>query len=138
MPALYYFGGNDHSFCTTEVRPATEMNVDALPTFTMIIPTLCDNGHSCPLNHADTWLKSELTNILGGATYRAGSTAVFVIWDEDRPVPNLIIAPTAHTGLLTTPIASHSEALRTFDEMLGLSLLPSVSGDISLRASAHI
>ena len=53
-------------------------------------------------------------------------------------MPNLIIAPTAHTGLLTTPIASHSEALRTFDEMLGLPVLPTVSVDISLRASAHI
>jgi hypothetical protein len=138
VPALYYFGGNDHSFCTTEVRPATEMNVDALPTFAMIIPSRCSNGHSCPISTVDSWLKRELTTILGGASYRGGRTAVFVLYDEDRPMPNLIIAPTAHTGLLTRPIASHSDALKTFDEMLGLPVLPAVRSAVSLRASAHM
>ena len=61
-----------------------------------------------------------------------------MIYDEDRPMPNLIVAPTAHTGLLTRPIASHGDALKTFDQMLGLPVLPAVRSAVSLRTSAHI
>ena len=38
-------------------------------------------------------------------------------------MPNLVIAPTAHRGEITSVITTHSEALRTFDEMLGLPVL---------------
>ena len=138
VPALYYFGGNDHSFCKTEVRPFAELDVNRLPTFTMIIPTLCDNGHDCGNSTADAWLKAHLSSILAGKSYRSRTTAVFVIYDEDRPVPNLLIAPTAQEGAIDSPVASHGAALRTIDEMLGLPVLPSVRGAISLRASAHI
>lgn len=80
----------------------------------------------------------ELTSILASASYQAGTTAVFVIYDEDRPVPNLLIARTAHQGGLATPVAGHSAALRTIEALLGLPVLPAVSGAVSLRASAHI
>ena len=56
--------------------------------------------------------------------------------DEDHPVPNLIIAPTANAGTNTTVAATHSALLRTWEELLGIPVLP--SGSISLRPSAHI
>jgi hypothetical protein len=138
VPAMYYYGGKDHSYCTTEVRPLTEMNPDKLPTFAMITPSRCDNGHDCGLDIVDAWVKVELFRLINGESYRAGKTAIFVLYDEDRPAPNLIIAPTSHKGLLRKPIASHSEALHTFEEMLGLPFLPSVKDVISLRPSANL
>jgi hypothetical protein len=138
VAALYYFGGDDHSFCAKEVRPLTEMNVDALPTFAMIVPNRCDNGHDCRDGVVDKWLRRELRKIMTGADYRAGTTAIFVIYDEDRPLPNLVIAPTAHRGLVTNTVASHRDALRTFEDLLGLPILPPVRDATSLRASAHI
>lgn len=138
VPAMYYYGGNDHSFCDTEVRPLTEMNPNNLPTYTMITPSRCDNGHDCGLDIVDAWTKVEIYRLVTGADYLSGDTAIFVLWDEDRPMPNLIIAPTAHVGLLRHPIASQKEALHTFEEMLGLPYLPSVKDEISLRPSAHI
>ena len=55
IPALYYFGTytdgtgshNDHDFCNTEVRPYSEFDVNNLPTYAFITPTLCNDGHDC-------------------------------------------------------------------------------------------
>lgn len=138
VPALYYFGGDDHSYCATEVRPLTELDADHLPTFAFITPNLCHDGHDCGNATVDSWLSVHLGALLRGADYRAGSTAVFVAYDEDRPVPNLVIAPTARRGPINLPGAGHSAALRTWDEMLGLPLLPPVRAAASLRESAHI
>jgi hypothetical protein len=138
VPALYYFGAHDHSFCRKEVRPLGELDVNRLPTFAMIVPTLCDNGHDCGNDSVDAWLKVHLSSILASKGYRSRTTAVFVIYDEDRPVPNLLLAPTARAGAIVTTVASHSSALRTIEEMLGLPVLRSVQGAPSLRASAHV
>jgi hypothetical protein len=120
------------------VRPLTEMNVDALPTFAMIVPNRCDNGHDCSNRIVDNWLRVEVRRLVTGDDYRDGTTAIFVIYDEDRPMPNLVIAPTAHRGIVTNVIASHRAALRTFDELLGLPVLAPARDATSLRASAHI
>jgi len=138
VPALYYFGGNDHSYCTDEVRPLPEINYQKLPTFAMIIPTRCNNGHGCGNDVVDGWLRVQLQNILTGTTYGQGRTAVFVLWDEDRPMPNLIIAPTAHKGEIKDVVATQFDTLHTFEELLGLPILPSVRNAKSLRPSAHI
>jgi hypothetical protein len=140
VPALYYYGGTDHAACGAEVRPLDELDVDHLPTFTMIIPNLCNDGHNCGNDTVDSWARHVLSSVLAGADYRAGSTAVFVMYDEDHPVPNLVIAPTAHTGALATAGAGHAAALRTWEEMLGLPLMHQgqLSTAISLRSPAHI
>ena len=138
VPALYYVGASDHSFCRKEVRPLGELDVNRLPTFAMIVPNLCNNGHDCGNDKVDAWLKRHLSSILAGKSYRSRTTAVFVIYDEDRPVPNLVLAPTAHEGAIIDPVAGHSAALRTIEDMLGLPVLPSVRNAPSLRASAHV
>ncbi len=140
IPALYYYGGTDHDSCATEVRPLGEMDVDHLPTFAMIIPNPCNDGHDCENQAVDSWASSTLGSVLAGANYRSGDTAVFVLYDEDHPVPNLVIAPTAHAGTLTTAGAGHSAALKTWEQMLGLPVMNqgSLPNAISLRGLAHV
>ena len=56
IPALDYRGTytdasgshSDTDFCTLEVRPLTELDPNHLPTFAMVAPTLCHDGHDCP------------------------------------------------------------------------------------------
>ncbi len=136
VPELYYYGGNDHAACAREVKTLTTLDVNRLPTFAMITPNLCNDGHDCPNSRVDSWLSVHLGAILAGASYRSGSTAVFVLYDEDRPVPNLIIAPTARPGPRRVSGAGHAAALRTFEEMLGLPILAPVRNAPSLRASS--
>ncbi|HET8708709.1 MAG TPA: hypothetical protein VFL85_00335, partial [Candidatus Saccharimonadales bacterium] len=55
-----------------------------------------------------------------------GDTALFFVWDEDTNIPNVLAAPSIKPGSHPTvpsgsnPI-SHYSALRTWQEMLGLS-----------------
>ena len=148
VPALYLSGTyvadgtthNDHDYCDTEVRPLTELDVDHLPTLAMITPNLCNDGHDCGNDKVDAYAQGLLSRILGGASYAAGDTAVMVLYDEDHPVPNLIIAPTAAAAVSTIAGAGHAAVLRTWEELLGLPVLSSVqnAATISLRGPAHI
>jgi hypothetical protein len=147
IPALYYRGTyqdssgthNDADFCAAEVRPGDEFDPNNLPTFAMYIPTLCNDGHDCPNSTVDKWASVHLAAILAGADYRALTTAVFLLWDESDPVPNLLMAPSALPG--PRPGAgSHADALKTMEEVLGLPVLqqgqlPAAS---DLRASTPI
>lgn len=132
VPALYYFGSYtdatgphaDNDFCTTEVRPYSEFDVNNLPTFAFVTPTLCNDGHDCGDATVDAWVKINVQKVLDSAAYQAGKTAVFVWYDEDHPVPNLQIAPTGHKGQVTqTGLGSHAAQMKTIEDMLGLPIL---------------
>ena len=148
IPAAYYYGTytdgtgthNDHDFCTTEVRPLSEFDVNALPTFAMIVPDQCNDGHDCLNATVDEFAKKTLQPILDSASYAAGKTLVVVAYDEDRPVPNLLIAPTAVRGAQSLAGAGHAALLKTWGELLGLPPLstPQVDAAPSLRTAAHI
>ncbi len=148
IPAMYFYGSytagsgthNDHDFCSTEVRPLSEFDVNSLPTFAMITPNLCHDGHDCFNFEVDAFAAPLIQSILASPAYAAGTTAVMVMYDEDHPVPNLLIAPTANRGINLTPGAGHAAMLRTWEEMLGLPTMPTapVLGAISLRGPAHI
>jgi hypothetical protein len=64
---------------------------------------------------------------------------VFVLWDEDRPVPNLLVAPSARPGPISTP-ASHAAALVTIEKLLGLPTLDQgqLPGTTDLRAASGV
>ena len=140
IPALYYQGAKDATFCTAEVRPFSQFDPGHLPTFTMIVPNLCHDGHDCSDATVDAWAKTTLSRILDGESYRAGKTLVVVVYDEDRPVPNLLIAPTANAGSIRSRAGSHAALLKTIEEALALPILRQgqLTTAVSLRSSAHI
>jgi len=132
IPALYYFGTyadgtgshSDHDFCNTEVRPYSEFDVNNLPTFAFVTPTLCNDGHDCGDATVDAWASTNIQRVLSSAAYQAGTVAVFVWYDEDHPVPNAQIAPTGHAGDITqTGIGSHASMLKTIEDMLGVPFM---------------
>lgn len=132
IPALYYYGTytdatgthSDHDFCTTEVRPYSELDVNNLPTFAFITPTLCNDGHDCGDSVVDAWASTNIQKVLDSAAYKAGTVGVFVWYDEDHPVPNAQIAPTSHKGDITaTGIGSHAAMLKTIEDMLGVPFM---------------
>ena len=149
VPALYFSGDyvdasgvtrNDHDFCDAEVRPLADLDVAQLPTFAMITPSPCNDGHDCGNDKVDAFARQWVSKILESPSYAAGDTAVMVLYDEDHPVPNLIIAPTAKPGPDTDTGAGHAAALKTWDEMLGLPPIrqPQIDQAVSLRAPANI
>lgn len=122
------------SYCNTHDKPITQFYSDlaagSLPAYSMILPTNCQNMHSCSsvsnvINNADTWAKNFLNPVFESAQYKSGDTAIFYIWDEDTAIPNVLIAPSVVAGSKvpvpsgSAPI-SHYSALRTVSEMLGV------------------
>ena len=131
VPALYYWGGTDRNFCTNEVRPLTEFNPNSLPTFALITPNLCNDGHDCSNAVVDTWLSVRLLGILNSAAYRAGEVLVNIQYDEDRPVPNLALYA-GIAGGSNSAAATHSRLLATWEDLLGL---PRLTTAASLRSA---
>jgi hypothetical protein len=149
IPALYYYGSytdgtgthSDHDFCSTEVRPYSEFDVNNLPTYAFITPTLCNDGHDCSDSVVDSWASTNIQRVLDSAAYKAGTVGVFVWYDEDHPVPNAQIAPTSHAGDVTqTGIGSHAAMLKTIEDMLGLPFMNQgqLPGAADLRSTLGI
>jgi len=140
IPALYYQGGDDASFCTKEVLPLSKFDPNALPTLSFIVPDLCNDGHDCSDETVDSWAKKTLTPILSSKDYLAGDTLVVVVYDEDQPVPNLLIAPTANKGEISSVAGSHADLLKTIEEVLGLKVMDQgqLPDAISLRAPSGV
>jgi hypothetical protein len=108
-------------------RLADDIRANRLPDFSIITPNLQNDMHISTGGNAkkgDAWLAAYLPLILGSDSYRDGATAVFVLWDETYNVhtttqPNLMIAPTAHPGAISTPL-NNIAVLRATQKMLGL------------------
>ena len=139
-PAPYYTGGDDRRACQADdvsfAAFAGDVAQGRLPTFAFVTPDLCNDTHDCDVKTGDAWLAQHLPDLLKSPTYRSGTTAVFVIWDEETPMPNLIIAPSTHPGTVVTSSIDHYALLRTTEELLGLpTSLGAAASAPSLRAA---
>ena len=128
IPALYLWGADDRAHCAEQVRPLTDLHVDALPNFAFVTPTLCNDGHDCPNATVDAWAHDHIQPVIDSAAYRAGHVAVFVWYDEDHPVSNLWITPTATAG---------ANALAGAGAMMGLPCLAQACTAADMRAAAN-
>ena len=128
-PAAYFKGADDRAACqrdnlpigTTAAGPfASSLDSGTLPAFSFITPNLCNDSHDCPVKRGDVWLAAWLGRILTSRPYRAGTTAVFVVWDEPGIIPNLVISPSTRSGTTVDTPFDHYSLLRTTEEMLGI------------------
>ncbi len=135
--AIYYYTGvdskgvTDQAYCKTHDVSlndfTTDLNNNSLPDFSIVLPDNCHNGHSCSsvsniVSNADNWAAGFFPQIFNSAVYKAGETAVFWVWDEDTPIPNVQIAPSVVPGTIS-PNTSHYGALLTWEQMLGTRLI---------------
>src|SRR5438270_2487712 len=89
-PAAYYTGADDRAACRNDDVPfSAELPSGPLPTFAFVTPNLCNDTHDCSVATGDAWLKKFVPPLLDRPEYRAGTTAVIVMWDEDDPMPNI-------------------------------------------------
>jgi hypothetical protein len=121
--------------CIAHNRPYSELAGDlasgSVARFNFITPNLCHDMHnSCAptsnlIRQGDDWLASEVPRILGSRAYQDGG-ALFIVWDEgyldsDGPIGMIVLSPLGKGGGYANSIAyTHSSALRTFEEILGL------------------
>ena len=146
-PALYMWGGADRTACQQDDVPmgsatagnfVNALNSNTLPTYSLVAPNLCDDTHDCGVSTGDQFLKTLLPQIFSSHAYRSGTTAVFVVWDEDSPIPNIVIAPSVIPGTAVSTAVSHYGLLRATEQMLGLPLLGKAARARSLRTVFRI
>jgi hypothetical protein len=81
-------------------RLAEDVGAGRLPTVGMVIPDLCNDGHSCSLPSADAWLREHVESVLDGPDWRSGHLAVVITADEDdRSHDNLVLTTVVHPSL---------------------------------------
>ncbi len=91
------------------MRPLTELDPNNLPTFAWVVPNHCNDMHDCSVGTGDTWLQQHLQPVLDSAAYKSGSVLVEIWFDEDHPVPNLLLNPAIPAGVDTTTAPPTSE-----------------------------
>ncbi len=146
-PALYMWNGADRTACRQDDIPMgsatagnfiNALNDNKLPTYSLLAPNLCDDTHDCGVSTGDQFLSALLPRIFSSRAYRSQTTAVFVVWDEDTDIPDIVIAPSVIPGTTTSTAVSHYGLLRATEEMLGLPLLGDAARATSLRGVFRI
>jgi len=145
-PATYYVGQNDRSACWRDNVPldhsASQLRWDvdhwSLAAFDVVVPDLCNDTHDCDVGAGDRWLGSVLPRIWTSNLYKDKKTAIFVVWDEPTPMPNIVISPGTPSGKQVGEAFDHYSVLRTTEEMLRLPLLGHASKAASMRRPFHL
>jgi len=156
-PPAYY---TSLSGCASKDVPysqlATDLAGSALPAFSFITPNLIDDMHDGTIAQGDAWLASHLPAILNSKQYQAGTTAVFITWDEGSGgypiedcdntgttdascrVPTIVISPTTPAGATSGTFFDHYSLLGTTEQLLGLPRLASAASASTMTAAFHL
>jgi hypothetical protein len=126
-------------YCIAHERPyaelATDLRNDSVARYNFITPDLCDDMHnsagcttSDSIENGDTWLSSEVPQIINSQSYRDGG-ALFITWDEgeggsDGPIGMIVLSPYAKGGGYSNAVHyTHSSTLRMLEEIFGVTPL---------------
>jgi hypothetical protein len=133
-PWTYYTAERDD--CARDnvaVPQGFSLDVTNLATLTFVTPNLCDDTHNCDVATGDAFLAGLLDPVLASDAYRAGTTAVIVVYDEYTDLPNVVMAPSVVPGSHFDAPFDHYGMLHTIEDMLGLAPLNAAAP--SLRGS---
>ena len=67
---------------TTRGPLSTALKRGTVPSFALVIPNLCDDGHDCANATVNRWLRGWVSHIVGSPQYRAGRLALVITYDE--------------------------------------------------------
>jgi len=139
-PAVYYV--NLGTTCESNDGPLS-FPLDLSRAFTMIIPNICDDMHSCSVATGDAWLAMRVPDILASEQYQSGSLVLFITFDENdgqstNHVPTYVIAPSVPAGLRVTQALNHYSLLRTTETLLGLPLISGAKDASSMMGPFHL
>jgi hypothetical protein len=139
-PAVYYT--SIAAACRRDDVPLSlPLNLSA--KYTVIVPNICDDMHSCPVSTGDAWLSRYVPLILSSAQYQSRSLVLFITFDENdsaasNQVPTLVIAPSTPRGERVGDRFTHYSLLKTAETLLHLPQLGQARTASSMIASFHL
>ncbi|MDE3138692.1 MAG: acid phosphatase [Acidobacteriota bacterium] len=138
-PAVYYT--NLANCAGRDVALRSPLDLSA--AFTMIVPNVCNDMHSCPVATGDAWLKKYVAQILSSPQYRSKSLALFITFDEStqsnsNQIPTVVVAPSVPAGIRVATHFTHYSLLRTTETLLHLPLLGAARTATSMLGAFHL
>ncbi|MDE3030797.1 MAG: acid phosphatase [Acidobacteriota bacterium] len=138
-PAVYYT--NLANCAGRDVALRSPLDLSA--AFTMIVPNVCNDMHSCPVATGDAWLKKYVTQILSSPQYHSRSLALFITFDEStqsssNQIPTVVVAPSVPAGIRVATHFTHYSLLRTTETLLHLPLLGAARTATSMLGAFHL
>jgi len=117
-----------------------------LRSFNLLIPDNCHSQHDCGVAAGDRWLKGWLPKILDGPNYKAGDTAVVVLWDEPNDgartrhtsLYTVVVSPSTPSGTRVATAFDHYSFLRTVEQELGKPYLGAAAAAASWQAAFNL
>jgi hypothetical protein len=139
-PAVYYT--TITAACERQDVPLT-YPLDLSAQFTVIVPNICDDMHSCPVSRGDAWLKRVVPMIVASAQYQSRSLVLFITFDENdftasNRVPTLVVAPSTPRGARINNRFNHYSLLRTTATLLHVKSPGAARTAPSMVASFHL
>ncbi len=139
-PAVYYT--SIAATCERNDVPLTlPLNLSA--GFTVIVPNICDDMHSCSVIVGDSWLRRFVPLILASPQYQSRSLVLFITFDENdsmvsNQVPTLVLAPSTPAGARVAVRFTHYSLLRTAETLLHLELLGGAKTATPMLSPFHL
>jgi len=111
--------------------------------FTMIVPNVCHDMHSCPVAVGDGWLKRMVPLLLASSQYQSSSLVLFITFDENdsmasNQVPTIVVAPSTRRGARVDTKFTHYSLLRTTETLLHVALLGGARTATSMFGPFHL
>src|SRR5436190_2159786 len=126
---------NDPSGQACNIVPFTQFAIDltngTLPSFSNIVPNLCNDSHDCGLNVADSWLQTNIAPLIASPVFQQDGLLIIVFDESGGDNTNgggrivwVAVSPKAKRGYQSTTLYQHQSTLRLILEGLGVSALP--------------
>lgn len=130
LPFLYFHGADPLRSTAPLSAFFHDLRAHRLPAFSLVVPDLCHDMHSCLVAKGDAWMHGFLHAVLRpGALAR---TALFVVFDEARlrdvgggggRVAAIVAGPLVRPHSVSYAPLDHYSLLRTIEDAWGLPAL---------------
>jgi len=111
---------------------ASDLANGTLPTFSNIVPDLCNDAHDCSLGTADSWLQSNIAPLIASPVFQQDGLLI-IVFDESGGDNTLgggrvfwtAISPSkSKRGYQSTTTYQHPSTLRLILKGLGITVFP--------------
>src|SRR6059036_746818 len=110
---------------------ATDLANGTLPTFSNIVPNLCNDAHDCGLDVADSWLQTNIAPLIASPVFQQDGLLIIVFDEACGDNTNgggrivwVAVSPKAKRAYQSTTLYQHPSTLRLILKGLGVSVFP--------------
>src|SRR3989442_11616615 len=110
---------------------ATDLANGTLPTFSNIVPNLCNDAHDCSLGTADNWLRTNIAPLIASPGFQQDGLLIIVFDESGTDNTNgggrvvwVAVSSKSKPGYQSTTLYQHPSTLRLMLKVLGVTPYP--------------